>query len=113
MNHYARALRLSARSDYPVPNKRMAAVAVAGGRVLSTAVNVARAYSPPWAPGKHAEVRALRPHLDLAGCTLYVARRNGLASRPCDQCWAACVAAGVDRVVYAGADGRIVTERIV
>lgn len=112
MSHYRRALRLSILSTYPVPNKRMGAVVVSGGRVLSTAVNIARTHHAPWTPGKHAEIRALRPHQQYAGATLYVARRNGLASRPCEDCMRAIRAAGVSRVVYAGADGRLITERV-
>lgn len=112
MSHYARALRLSHASSYPVPSKRMAAVVVGGGRVLSAATNIARAVGRPFSPGKHAEIRALRPHCDYSGCTLYVARRNGLSSRPCAVCWEAARQAGVYRVVYADSKGDIIAEAV-
>src|SRR5215204_1601899 len=105
---YQLARLLSDRSPYPIPSKRMAAVVVSAGRVLSRATNI----SGTCYPGKHAEVRALRPHRSYRGSTLYVARKNGLTSRPCPGCWIAALEAGISRVVYADAAGKVVSERL-
>lgn len=82
--------------------QRMAAVVVRGGSVLSTGVN--RGWS-------HAEHRALRPHMDLRGAVLYVARHNMRCSRPCDDCQAKAIKAGIRKAVYVSRDGTVVTER--
>ena len=107
MRWYRLALELSSTASYPVPSKRMAAIVVRGGCVVSRATNlVGTCY-----PGKHAEVRALRPNRCYDGAVLYVARRNGLSSRPCPLCWNASVEAGISRVVYADGVGIIRSER--
>lgn len=105
---YLLALELTRRSSYPVPQKRMAAIIVRGGALVSRATNIAGLV---W-PGKHAEVRAIRPHMCYDGAVLYVARANGLASRPCHACWNAARQVGISRVVYAGTDGSVRSEKI-
>lgn len=82
--------------------QRMAAVVVKGGAVLSTGVNQG------W---KHAETRALRPHQNLRGATIYVARHNGRCSRPCDDCQRKIIQAGIAKAVYIAWDGSVVNER--
>jgi deoxycytidylate deaminase len=83
---------------------RMAAVAVQGGRVISSSINGVNV-------GQHAERRALR-HPGIKGSTVYVARDDGGISRPCIHCQARLIQAGVSRVVYAGWDGKLIMECI-
>ena len=81
--------------------QRMAAVVVRGGAVVSTGVNLGF---------KHAETRALRPHMDLSGAVVYVMRHNRLCSRPCDDCQAKAIRAGIRKAVYVSKDGTVVAE---
>lgn len=97
------ALRVSRHSTHP--RHQLGAVVVRGGKVLSQACNLHR-----W--GRCAEVRALRPHLDLRGSTLYVARSNGRMSRPCARCMEAIRASGVGAIVYLGWDRNVREERV-
>lgn len=93
------------------PQHRLGAVVVRGGSVLSTGVNVAKPYGKDNG-GRHAEVRALMPHYDFRGATLYVARENGGASKPCPNCMAAIRRAGISKIVYVGSDRQIYQERL-
>jgi deoxycytidylate deaminase len=95
----ARKLSLSSTAI----QQKMAAIVVKGGSVLSVGVNHKM---------RHAEARALRPHMDLAGATIYVARQNGRCSRPCPDCHRKIRQAGIDRAVYVSWDGLVVTERV-
>lgn len=80
----------------------MCAVIVKGGAVLSVGIN--RNYN-------HAERRAIRPHVDYSGSTIYVMRHNGRISRPCVDCQRIILEAGIGRAVFIGADNRTeVTE---
>jgi pyrimidine deaminase RibD-like protein len=74
-------------------NHQLGAVVVRGGSVISFACNHAQ-----WK--KHAEVRALRPHMDLEGATLYVVRRNWRCSRPCAMCCSFIKESGVLTIVF-------------
>ena len=103
------ALRVAQKSTHVM--FRMGAVIVRGGAVVSRAANQPR----PWREnnrGKHAEERALRPHNDYRGATLYVARIGGSMSRPCEGCWEQIRKRGIAKVVWVDWDGSIVTERI-
>lgn len=85
------AYKVAARSTHK--NHQLGAVVVRGGSIISFACNHAQ-----W--GKHAEARALRPHMDLEGSTLYVVRRNWRCSKPCSMCASFIREAGVSTVVY-------------
>jgi len=95
-----KALALAAiaqeRGDVPV-----GAVLVVDGAVAAVGFNQKEANHDPTA---HAEIVALRQAAArrggwrLAGATLYVTKE------PCVMCAAACVAARIDRIVYACAD---------
>lgn len=88
----------------------MCALVAKGGVVLSAAVNMTGSLYRD--DGKHAECRALRPNRDYRGATIYVARANGLVSRPCAKCMPLLVAAGIKRAVYCNSYGNLVSERI-
>jgi|ERR1700690_441576 len=81
--------------------QRMCAITVRGGKIITVGVN--RNFS-------HAETRALRPHMDLRGCDIYIARRNFRISRPCSECQKKIIKAGIRRAIYIALDGTIVTE---
>lgn len=72
---------------------KLAALVVRGGAIVSSSTNLGRY-------GRCAERRALRPHLDLEGCTLYVVRAKGYVSKPCGKCMRAIAASGIKWVVY-------------
>jgi deoxycytidylate deaminase len=74
-------------------NHKLAALVVRGGAIISSSTNLGRY-------GRCAERRALRPHLDLEGCTLYVVRAKGYVSKPCGKCMRAIAEAGIKWVVY-------------
>lgn len=92
------ALKQTKRSKHP--HHAMAAVVVKGGSLVSAAANLHR-----WS--RHAELRALRPHMDLHGATLYVVRSNGLASKPCAACMKAIQRSGISEVVYFDREGEV------
>lgn len=73
----------------------MAAVIVAGGRVLAHACN-----GPIW--GQHAELRAItRCAQEPLGATIFVARSTGGGlAKPCLMCSNAILGAGIRRIVY-------------
>jgi tRNA(adenine34) deaminase len=95
-----RAMQLAAiaekRGDVPV-----GAVLVRGGEIAAVGFNQKEANHDPTA---HAEIVALRQAAArtggwrLSGATLYVTKE------PCVMCAAACVAARIDRIVYACRD---------
>lgn len=100
INH---ALKVSKKSSHP--KHKMAAIVVRGGSLLSSASNLHLRY-------KHAEIRALRPHLNLKGGTLYVVRKNGGNSRPCEVCWNSIVNSGINTVVFINEKKDIVIEKV-
>lgn len=108
VNHYRRALALARTSAYPERGKRMSAIVVRGGAIISAETNVIGRMVGQG----HAEHRALRPHMDLAGTTVIVARANGRCSRPCAACLVSLRAAGVRQMVYANAAGIVVKEKV-
>jgi len=87
------------------PQHKMSAIVVKGGAVLSKACNLHH-----WT--KHAESRALRPHLDLSGATVYIARGNRGCSRPCADCMLAIIDAGVKAIVFFDRNNEPTWERI-
>lgn len=87
----AMAHKICRKSNHP--QHQLGAVVVKGGAVISVACNHRH-----W--GKHAEIRALRPHLDLTGATVYVVRNNLRCSRPCRMCRLAILAAGIKTIVF-------------
>lgn len=82
-------------------NQKMASVVVRGGNIISFGINLGY---------RHAETRALRPHMDLEGCDIYVMRANKLCSRPCIDCQQKLIKAGIKRAYYVSRDGNIVRE---
>jgi pyrimidine deaminase RibD-like protein len=77
----------------------MAAVVVKGGAVMSQAANGASGRG-------HAEARALRPHRDYKGATIYIVRLNGRKiSKPCPHCTQKIKEAGISEVVFIDTDG--------
>jgi tRNA(Arg) A34 adenosine deaminase TadA len=111
-----RAVAETTRSQHRTP---MAAIAVAGGRKIALGVNVAK-NSPaltPWVRcSRHAEQNMLAMAPNLAGATVYVARRRRdgteALARPCHSCHAILVAAGVRQVVFTIAPGVMGIERL-
>jgi deoxycytidylate deaminase len=101
------ALRLTRRSTHR--RHALACVVVRGGAVLSSAANGSR-------EGQCAERLALRPKRVLdgayAGAVLYVARSNGLCSKPCEECQAAIVRAGIRKVYYVNRIGKVDEWRV-
>ena len=91
------AFKMAQASD---GNHKLAAIAVRGGSIISSSVNLGRY-------GRCAERRALRPHLDLEGCTLYVVRANGYISKPCGKCIRAIAEAGIKWVVFINEDRKV------
>lgn len=88
---YRVALKDWSKRPMSEKSKRMAAVVVRGGQVLSFATNHHH---------RHAEARALRPHMDYTGATVYVMRLNKKVSKPCPECQNALKAAGIRKAVY-------------
>lgn len=77
----------------------MACVVVKGGAVLAMEANGE-------AGRGHAEARALRPHRDFRGSTVYIVRLNGKkTSKPCPGCTKIIKEAGVASVVFTDIDG--------
>lgn len=101
LRHLERARRISYTST--AVQQKMAAVVVRGGAVVSYATNHG------W---NHAEARACRPHLDLTGTTIFVARSNGRVSKPCPECRLLLATAGVKRMVYVDIDGAVRIEMV-
>lgn len=99
---YDLALRLCRESQH---SKRMAAVVVRGGNVLSCGVNRKERY-------QHAEIRALRKKGDFAGATIFIARDGNRMSRPCDMCLDIIRKAKIRQIVYANWDREVVIESI-
>lgn len=77
----------------------MAAIVTKGGAVLSMEANAESGRG-------HAEARALRPHRDYRGATIYIVRLNGRKiSKPCPACTQKIKDAGVSTVVFTDTDG--------
>jgi len=102
------AHRLTRRSTHR--RHALACVVVRGGAILSAAANGSR-------KGQCAERLALRPKRVLegrfAGASLYVARSNGLCSKPCADCQEAIKRAGIKSVWYVNASGQYEEWRVV
>jgi deoxycytidylate deaminase len=99
MRYLELAHKLTSRSS--AIQQRMAAVIVRGGAVIS------QGWNRGW---NHAERRAIRPHMDYTGATIYVMRHNGRCSRPCLDCQDLIIRAGIKRAVYVSREGHTVTE---
>lgn len=95
------AVEVSEESDHK--HFQMSAVVVKGGRVLSKAANKG------W---NHAESRALLPHADFSGATIFVMRRNRKMSKPCSNCMEKIFKARIANIVYANRDGEIIKQRV-
>jgi pyrimidine deaminase RibD-like protein len=77
----------------------MACVITKGGAVLSMEANAQSGRG-------HAEARAIRPHRDYRGATIYVVRLNGRQiSKPCPSCTQKIKDAGITTVVFTDIDG--------
>ena len=83
--------------------QKMCAIVVRSNNIITIGINRGNS---------HAETRALRPHMDLRGCDLFVSRWNGRISRPCPKCQAKVIEAGIRRCYYIGLDGSIIEERL-
>lgn len=88
--------------------KKMSAVIIKHGRIISTGFNVQKTH-PKYADGKksyslHAEVNAiLSSRTDLRGCTIYVYREihgSPALSKPCNNCLKEIIFSGIKRVIY-------------
>ncbi len=96
---------------------QMSAIAVQGGRVVSTSVN-RRRNDPTTVSWQHcsfhAEEGLVRQRANLVGATVYVARltRAGTAgmARPCLRCFLLLAGAGVRRVVWTAPKEELGTE---
>lgn len=97
------AFKMAERSTHP--KHQLAALVVKGGAIISAAVNLHRRY-------RCAEARALRPHLDLEGATLYVVRANGRISKPCPNCARMIEKARISEVVYIDSMRNAVKEKV-
>lgn len=96
------AMRLTRRSTHR--RHALGAVVVRGGAVLAAAANGGR-------KGQCAERRALRRGV-YEGASLYVARSNGLCSKPCADCQSAIKRAGIKVVWFVNADGQMDMWRV-
>jgi pyrimidine deaminase RibD-like protein len=76
----------------------MSAVVVRGGSILSFAVNN---------NSRHAEERALRPHMNFRGCVIYIMRSNCGISKPCPKCQEVLKRSGVRKAVYMNREGQV------
>jgi pyrimidine deaminase RibD-like protein len=77
----------------------MAAIVTKGGAVLSMEANAESGRG-------HAEARALRPHRNYKGATIYIVRLNGRRiSKPCPACTQKIIEAGISTVVFVDTDG--------
>lgn len=99
---YALAMRLTRGSTHR--RHAMACIVVRGGAILSAAANGGR-------KGQCAERRALRRGV-YEGASLYVARSNGLCSKPCPDCQRAIVRAGIKKVYFVDINGRMDEWRV-
>jgi deoxycytidylate deaminase len=99
MRYLELAHKLTSRSC--AKQQRMAAVVLRGGAVIS------QGWNRGW---NHAERRAIRPHMDLAGATIYIMRHNRRCSRPCIDCQQIIIDSGIRRAVYISLAGNVVTE---
>lgn len=120
--HLRRLARNTAAAYESKCHQRHAATIIKGGSMLSRAVNTMK-NSPrdfdnmdydrrgPSKISTHAEIAAMRRCAPekLKGATIYVSRMANcgvpLLSKPCPDCHAALVAAGVRRVVYTDRGG--------
>jgi len=77
------------------PKHKMGAIVVRGGRIISSAWNLAAWH-------RHAEARACyhKDDTDLSGATLYVVRWKSTMSKPCASCMEAIRKARIKKVVY-------------
>jgi len=99
----AMALKTAAKSTHP--QHRMGVVVTKGGAVKSTACNLTT-----W--GSHAERRAVRPHMDMEGCTVYIIRKNLRCSAPCPLCREALIEAGIKCIIYYNENHQIHRENL-
>jgi tRNA(Arg) A34 adenosine deaminase TadA len=118
-NLIRRAVRVAESSTY---RWKHGAVVAKGNKVLGFAPNKFR--NAPLVDehnvSEHAERATLRELLkcrdDLRGCTIYIARiakaGNTTISRPCTDCMAAIISAGIKEVVYTNEMGSYSVEQI-
>lgn len=100
-----RAKKESEKSVFP--RFKVGAVLVRKGKVISRGHNRNK-FDRLWGSGfsktVHAESSAIRDALnrvnDLSGCTIYIYRRNGLLSRPCDCCMNHLISLGIRKIVF-------------
>lgn len=110
-NYYNMALKEAAKSEHPA--YRMAAIVVKGGSVVSKAFNIKReTIGTVPNRGRHAEARALKPHMSYIGATIYVARHDSGVSRPCNDCWSKIKDARISKVIYMDVNGCTVIEKV-
>ena len=99
----AMALKVASKSTHP--QHLMGAVVVKGGAVVNAASNLATWKS-------HAERRAVRPHMDMEGCTVYIIRTNRRCSAPCEDCRNALIEAGIKCIIYYNSNNQIQRENL-
>jgi tRNA(Arg) A34 adenosine deaminase TadA len=104
----AAAAKLAQTSDNRF---KMACIAVRGGSVLGTDINVTKTHptTPPNRFSTHAEIGAMKACSDPSGSTLYIARLKldySLAiARPCSWCMQELLKNNIYRVVYTTDEG--------
>lgn len=118
-NLIRRAVRVAQTSSY---RWQHGAVVAKGNKVLGVAPNKLR--NMPLVDennvSDHAEHAVIRELLkvrdDLRGCTIYIARiakaGHTTISRPCPECMATIVAAGIKEIVYTNELGSYSIERV-
>lgn len=98
MAHMRRALDIARRAQSDRGLQPFGAVVVLDGRIVGEGVNAA---AGTFDPTSHGEIEAIRDAcrnlgtLSLAGATIYA------TCEPCPLCVAACVIAGIERIVHA------------
>jgi deoxycytidylate deaminase len=93
----------------------MAAIITKGSVVLSIGVNTLKTHPAFVNYGAHcvsihAELNAIlraRYRVDIEDSTMYVARDGGLTSKPCKDCLAYILTAGIHKVVYSTPEGLV------
>jgi pyrimidine deaminase RibD-like protein len=85
------------------PKQKMASLIVKGGAILAFGINGPNRH-------RHAEALAIKRAGDVTGATIYIARRGGGISKPCNDCMSEIIRSGIKYVVHANRNGTI--ERV-
>jgi deoxycytidylate deaminase len=83
----------------------MAALIVAGGRVIAQSCNGKQC-------GQHAEILALSKTTNTSGSTIYIARSSKRISKPCRHCFRLIKQFKVEKVVFIDEYGKLVKKKV-